>query len=167
QQPRAGGRDDGKANRVREFLAEYELQGGHVGPQPRRDLPGVPAIEELDVLPEQRLEDHPAQTEADAFGAQIEAGVSHRGRNRLDDQDADHDELELIEPIELTALHALIDDQPDDLRITEPGADAEEDEERTGQIQPPLGPEKGRDATQLRGQRLHTPIRVSRSSMIP
>ena len=90
--------------RVGELLAEHVLQRRHVGRQPRRDLADVAAIEELDVLAQQRVEHQAAQPDADALGAQAEEVVARAGRHRLDEQDDHHPERQLIQPLRLAAV---------------------------------------------------------------
>ena len=165
QQRRSADGEDREAQRVGELLAEDELQRRHVGPQPRGDLAGVAAIEELDVLSQQRLEDDAAQARADAFRAEIETVVARERRAGFDEQDADHQERELVQSIEPSSLNALVDDEPNDLRVREPCSDAEQNEEHTGPIQPALGPHDGRDASKLAAHTVHSPIFVSFSSM--
>ena len=70
-----------------------------------------------------------------------------------------------VQSIEPSSLNALVDDEPNDLRVREPCSDAEQNEEHTGPIQPALGPHDGRDASKLAAHTVHSPIFVSFSSM--
>jgi hypothetical protein len=136
--------------RIGELFAEHVLERRHVGPQPRGDLTGIAAVEELDVLKQQRLEDQAPQAEADAFGPEAEAVIAPTCGQGLDEHDADHHERQLIQALKLPPLNRFIDDQADDVRIRERRDDARRDEQAADQVRPPLRPQEAGDASELR-----------------
>ena len=164
QQARAEQREHREAQRVGEILSQHGLQRGDVGPEPGRDLAGVAAVEELDVLAEQRLKDQAAQTRRYALGPEVEAIIARPRGDRFDEQDTHHDQRELVQAMNPAAPDAIVDDEADHRGIREPGADAEDDERRAREVEAALGPHHTGDAPQLGvggTHRSHNPLSTS------
>ena len=98
QQARAAHDEHGVLQRVRQFLAERVFERRHVRPQARRDLAGVTAVEELNVLPQQRLEHQPPHANAEALRAPGEEEVAAPRRAGLEQKDSHQDERQLVQP---------------------------------------------------------------------
>src|SRR3982751_1313227 len=89
----------------------------------------------------------------DALGAEVEAVVTRKGRDRFAEQNADEDERELIEAIDAPALNPVVDDPADHERVRQAGDDAERDTQAARQVQPALDPHKPENAADLPAQR--------------
>src|SRR5206468_9280493 len=78
------------------------------------------------------------QLRGHAFGGEIEQAIAHERRNRLDEQQDEHQQTEDVDPVDATAADAFVDDQANYLRVGESGNDADADEDRTDRVGAPL-----------------------------
>ena len=116
------------------------LERRNVGPEPRRDFARVAAVEEPDVLAQQRLKDERAQPHADALRAEAKTVVASHGRHGLDDEDAGHHQRQLRELVKVPRADRIVEDLLDDVRIGQRGGCAEQDERESEEVRRTLGP---------------------------
>src|SRR5436190_220001 len=81
-------------------VAECPLQRGNGGRQSRRELAGRVAVEESDILPQEVFEGALLQLRGHAFGGEIEQAIAHERRNRLDEQQDEHQQTEDVDPVD-------------------------------------------------------------------
>src|SRR4051812_23532541 len=98
-----------------------------------------------------------------ALGADVEPVVTQTGGHTFGDQQDEHHQPELIDPMHVPMLHALVDDQPDRLRVGERREDADHDEYQADRVDAPLNPNEAEQGAQLRGRRHRPQLSIASS----